>query len=164
MMLDSPHTSVPMLMRGNTLPQRDLHPTNHVQQETHPTDNLPQNFVSVRTIKGGSSPTQQTTCHSLQGRTGRERPDVEADSNEGCPREQAATDRVVCDTAPHQHQTPLPATRLSPHLAASRHGQWGHHRPPLRGHQCECTNFAKYQILRNIPGKKEDPYPTRTAL
>jgi hypothetical protein len=68
MMLDSPHTSEPMLMRGNTmgvekhlskmprepvlrntchgprtsLPLCAFHPTDHVQQDIHPTDNLPQ--------------------------------------------------------------------------------------------------------------------------
>jgi hypothetical protein len=41
MMLDSPHTSAPMLMRGASLLQRVLHPTDHVQQDIHPTDNLP---------------------------------------------------------------------------------------------------------------------------
>jgi hypothetical protein len=37
-MLDSPKTSAPMLMRG---PQRAFHPTDHVQQDIHPTDNPP---------------------------------------------------------------------------------------------------------------------------
>jgi hypothetical protein len=41
MMLDSPHTSAPMLMRGTSLPQRAFHPTDHVQQDIHPTDNPP---------------------------------------------------------------------------------------------------------------------------
>ena len=50
MMLDSPHTSAPMLMRGNTPPTSRSHPTNHVQQDTR-----------------------------RRGRTGRERHDVEAD-------------------------------------------------------------------------------------
>jgi len=66
-MFDSPHTSAPMLMRGKalvfekhlskmprepalrntchgprtSLPQRAFHPTNHVQQDIHPIDNLP---------------------------------------------------------------------------------------------------------------------------
>ena len=40
-MLDSPHTSAPMLMRGTSLPQRAFHPTDHVQQNIHPTDNPP---------------------------------------------------------------------------------------------------------------------------
>jgi hypothetical protein len=67
-MLDSPHTLVTMLTRGNALvfekhlskmprepalrntchgpwtsfPQRAFHPTDHVQQDIHPTDNQPQ--------------------------------------------------------------------------------------------------------------------------
>jgi hypothetical protein len=66
-MFDSPHTSAPMLMRGNalvfekhlskmprepalrntfhgprtSLPQRAFHPPDHVQQDIHPTDNPP---------------------------------------------------------------------------------------------------------------------------
>ena len=42
-MLDSPHTSAPMLMRGTSLPQaqRDFHPANHVKHDIHPTDNHP---------------------------------------------------------------------------------------------------------------------------
>jgi hypothetical protein len=40
-MLDSPHTSAPMLMRGTSLPQRAFNPTDHVQQDIHPTENPP---------------------------------------------------------------------------------------------------------------------------
>ena len=40
MMLDSPHTSVAMLIRGTSLLQCVFHPTNHVQ-DIHPTDNPP---------------------------------------------------------------------------------------------------------------------------
>ena len=46
------------------------------------------NFVSVRTIKGSSSP------------------DVEEEVDEGGLRLQSATDRVACVTAPQQHQPP----------------------------------------------------------
>jgi hypothetical protein len=49
MMLDSPHTSAPMLMRGASLLQRVLHPTDHVQQDIHPTDNLP-TFATRRVV------------------------------------------------------------------------------------------------------------------
>jgi hypothetical protein len=41
-MLDSPHTSLSMLMRGTSLPQQAFHPTDHVQQDIHPTNNQPQ--------------------------------------------------------------------------------------------------------------------------
>jgi hypothetical protein len=51
MLLDSPHTSAPMLMRG-PLPQCALHPTDHVQQDTHPTDNPPQ---SARKNRAGEA-------------------------------------------------------------------------------------------------------------
>jgi hypothetical protein len=51
-------------------------------------------------------PTQPTTRHSLRGRTGRERPDVEADTDEGCPRLQADTNSLACVTVPQQHQPP----------------------------------------------------------
>ena len=66
--------------------------------------------------------------HSRRGRTGRERPDVEADVDEGGPRLQAATDRAACAAAPHQHQQPAPATRRSPQRAAPRHGEGGQRR------------------------------------
>jgi hypothetical protein len=52
--------------------------------------------------------------HSRRGRTGRERPDVEADVDEGGLRLQAATDLAACVAAPQQHQPPPPATRRSP--------------------------------------------------
>jgi hypothetical protein len=61
MMLDSPHTSVPMLMRGTSLQQCVFHPTDHVQQDIHPTDNPP----------------QLIQCEDL------ERHDVESDNDEG---------------------------------------------------------------------------------
>ena len=83
MMLDSPHTSVPMLMRGNTPPTTRSPP-----------------------ITSSRKPTQPTTRHSRRGRTGREGPDVEADVDEGGPRLQAATDRAACADAPQQHQPP----------------------------------------------------------
>jgi hypothetical protein len=54
------------------LPQGAPHPTNHVQQETHPTDNP----------------------HSRRGRTGRERHDVEADVDEGDPQVQTGFTRA----------------------------------------------------------------------
>ena len=63
MMLDSPHTSVPMLMRGNTPPT-----TRSPPHRSRPT---------------ARKPTQPTTRHSRRGRTGRERPDVEEDVDEG---------------------------------------------------------------------------------
>jgi hypothetical protein len=53
-MLDSPHTSAPMLRRGTSLPQRDFHPTDHVQQDIHPTDNPPQS-----TLKSGAGDEEQ---------------------------------------------------------------------------------------------------------
>ncbi len=68
-------------------------------------------------------PTQPTTRHSRRGRTGRERPDVEADVDEGGPRLQAATDRVTYVAAPHQHQSPPPGTRWSLPGTALRHGE-----------------------------------------
>ena len=74
-------------------------------------------------------PTQPTTRHSQRGRTGRERPDVEADADEGGPRLQAPTDRTACVAAPQQqHQPPTPATRRSPQGAAPRHGEGGQSR------------------------------------
>jgi hypothetical protein len=104
MMLDSPHTSVPILMRGNTPPT-----TRSPPHRSRPS----------------RKPTQPTTRHSLRGRTGRERPDVEADVDEGGPRLQAATDRAACAAAPHQHQPPPPSTRRSPQRAVPRHGEGG---------------------------------------
>ena len=77
-------------MRGNTLPQRTLHPTDHVQQ----------------------NPTQPTTGHSRRGRTGRERHDIEADVDEGGPRAQAATDRMRRRPAPSP--APLPSDKTQP--------------------------------------------------
>jgi hypothetical protein len=41
---------------------------------------------------------------------------------------QAATDRVACAAAPHQHLPPPPATRRSPQGAAPRHGEGGQRR------------------------------------
>ena len=70
MMLDSPHTSAPILMRGTSLPQRAFHPTDHIQQDIHPTDNPP---PSAR-------------------RAGRERHDDESDDDEGVQR--AEPDKV----------------------------------------------------------------------
>jgi hypothetical protein len=77
------------------------------------------------TITSDRKPTQQTTRYSWRGRTGRERPDVEADVDEGGPRLQAATYSVACVAAPQQYQTPPPATRHSPQGAAPRHGEGG---------------------------------------
>ena len=51
-------------------------------------------------------PTQLTTLHSLRGRTGLERHDVEADVDEGVPRSQFATDSVAFASVSHQLQPP----------------------------------------------------------
>jgi hypothetical protein len=104
-MIDSPHTSVPRLMWGNTPPT-----TRSPPHRSRPS----------------RKPTQPTTRHSRRGRTGRERPDVEADVDEGGPRLQAATDRASCAAAPHQ--PPPPATRRSPQRTAPRHGEGGQRR------------------------------------
>jgi hypothetical protein len=58
MMLDSPHTSAPMSMRGTFLPQRAFHPTDHVQQDIHPTDNPP---PSEKEERGGRGTTSSRT-------------------------------------------------------------------------------------------------------
>jgi hypothetical protein len=95
-------------MRGNTLPTRRS--TSH---RSRPTGNPPNG----------------TTRHSRQGRTGRERPDVETDADEGGPRLQAPTDSAACVAAPQQkHQPPPPSTRCSPQGAAPRHGEGGQSR------------------------------------
>jgi hypothetical protein len=62
--------------------------------------------LSTPQITSDRKPTQHTTRHSQRGRTGRERPVVETDVNEGGPQLQPATDSVACVDAPHQHQTP----------------------------------------------------------
>jgi len=57
--------------------------------------------ISTPLITSDRKPTQATTRHSQRGRTGRERPDVEADAvDEGGPRLQAPTDCKACITAP----------------------------------------------------------------
>jgi hypothetical protein len=67
----------------------------------------------------------QLSFVTLRGRTGRERPYVKADVNEGGPRLQAATNRAAFIAVPQQHQPPPPATRHSPHGAAPLHGEGG---------------------------------------
>jgi hypothetical protein len=57
-MLDSPHTLVPMLMRGNTLPQRVLHPTHHVRAGSPP--NRQPATVSEEE-RGGRGPSSRRT-------------------------------------------------------------------------------------------------------
>jgi hypothetical protein len=66
------------------LPQHVLHPTDHVQQETHPTDTPPQ---SARKNGAGEA---------------RRRGDVD----EGEPQAQTATDRAEHAATPHQRQAP----------------------------------------------------------
>jgi hypothetical protein len=85
--------------------------------------NIPPTTISTPLITSDRKPTQLTTCHSRRGRTGRERPDVESNVDEGCPRLQATTDRAACVAAPQQHQSPPPATRHSPQGAVPRHGE-----------------------------------------
>ena len=76
-------------------------------------------MISTPQITSSRIPTQQTTSHSLRGRTGRERHDIEADVNEGCPLEQADTDCDACN-APRTNTSPLPndktVTSHSEHL------------------------------------------------
>jgi hypothetical protein len=80
-------------------------------------------------VTESSTNKQHHLSHSQRGRTGRERPDVEADANEGGPRLQVPTDRTACVAAPQQqHQPPTPATRRSPQGAAPRHGEGGQSR------------------------------------
>ena len=45
--------------------------------------------------------------------------------------EQTTTDSVACVAAPHQHQSPPPATRHSPQGAEPRHGEGGQRRPRI---------------------------------
>jgi hypothetical protein len=71
-------------------------------------------------------PTQPTTRHSRRGRTGRERPDVEADVDQGGPRLQAATDCAAFAVVAHQHQPP-PQQQDEVHRTAPRHGEGGQH-------------------------------------
>ncbi len=52
-------------------------------------------LLSTPPITPDRKPTQPTTRHSQRGRTGRERPDVEADADDGGPRLQAPTDRAA---------------------------------------------------------------------
>ena len=107
------------------LPQRVLHPTNHVQQETHPTDN----------------------SHSCRGRTGRERHDVEADVDEGDPQVQTATDRVEHATSPHHNRHP-PATRRTPHRTSSQTTHTtGNPHTAGDGHRPEDTHDAPPQCV-----------------
>jgi len=79
-------------------------------------DNHTDPMCSTPPITSDRKPTQPTTRHSRRGRTGRERPDVEADVDEGGLRLQAATDRAACVEAPQQHQPPPPAKGSSPQL------------------------------------------------
>jgi hypothetical protein len=107
MILDSPHTSVPMLLWGNTPPT-----TRSPSHQSRPS----------------RKPTQQTTRHSRRGRTGREMPDVEADVDEGGPRLQAATDREACAAAPHQHQPTPPSHKTQSTASCAPDGEGGQHR------------------------------------
>ncbi len=86
------------------------------------------NALSTPPITSDRKSTQPITRHSRRGRTGRERPDVEADVDEGGLRLQAATDHVACVAAPQQHQPPPPAKGRSPQGAAPLHGEGGQRR------------------------------------
>ena len=108
------------------------------------------NAISTPPITSDRKPTQLTTRHSRRGRTGRERPDVEADVDEGGPRLQAATDRAACAAAQQQHQPHPPATRHSPQRTAPRHGEGGQRR---------CRNAAP----RHTAGGGPRPGPTPAA-
>ena len=57
-------------------------------------------------VTESSTNKQHHLSHSQRGRTGRERPDVEADADEGGPRLQSSTDRVACVTVPQQQHQP----------------------------------------------------------
>ncbi len=83
----------------------------------------------ITPITSDRKPTQPTTSHSWRGRTGLERPIVEAEVDEGGPRLQATTDsQAYVATPQQQHQPPPPATRHSPQGAAPRHGEGGQSR------------------------------------
>jgi hypothetical protein len=105
-MLDSPHTLVSMLMRGNTPPTMRSPP-----HRSRPTGNPPNRQPATvgEEERGGRGPTSRRTSMRAA-------------------RLQAATDRVACVAAPHQHQPPPPGTRRSPQGAAPRHGEGGQRR------------------------------------
>jgi hypothetical protein len=81
------------------------------------------NALPTPPIMSDRKPTQPTTRHSRRGRTGRERPDVEADVDEGGLRLQAATDRSACVAAPHRTSHP-PQQKDAVHSCAPARGRW----------------------------------------
>jgi hypothetical protein len=132
-MLDSPHTLVPMLFRGNT----------------------PITPIPTPQITSSRKPTQPTTLHSQRGRTGLERPDIEVEVDEGCPRLQVTTDSEACTAATHQHQPPPPATRLRPQQAAPLHGEGG---------QCRCRTSMQHHTTGCGPHPGPTPAAVRLAV
>jgi hypothetical protein len=97
--------------------------------------------------------------HSQRGRTGQERPDVEADTDEGGPRLQAPTDSTACVAAPQQqHQPPPPATRHSP-----RHGEGGQSRSrtaaPCHTACCGRRPGASPAAARPADAAPDDTFP-----
>ena len=81
------------------------------------------NALSTPPITSDRKPTQPTTRHSRRRRTGLERPDVEADVDEGGLRLQAATDRSACVAAPHRTSHP-PQQKDAVHSCAPARGRW----------------------------------------
>jgi hypothetical protein len=129
-MLDSPHTSAPMLKRGNT-PPTTRSPPHRSRSAGYPPNRQPatvgeeergcdvtgsvilsEPFVPVNpllSISHEGTVTPRYLSLSITDRVtsqGLERHNVEADVDEGGPRAQAATDRAACAAAPHQHQPP----------------------------------------------------------
>ncbi len=106
MMLDSPHTLAPMLMRGKTPPT-----TRSPPHRSRPTGYLPNRqpaTVGEEELGGRGTTSRRTSMRA------------------GGPRLQAATDRAAHVAAPHQHQQPLStfATHPSTHsyIIAARIG------------------------------------------
>ena len=81
MMLDSPHTLTPMLMRGNAL-----------VFEKH-LSKMPREPVLRNTCRGPQTSLPQCAFHL-------------SDCDEGCPSSPPATDSSACTVTPHQHQPP----------------------------------------------------------
>ena len=116
-MLDSPHTSAPMLMRGNT-PPTTRSPPHRSRPAGYPPNRQPATVGEEE--RGWRGPTSRRT------------------STRAAPERRPPP--TACAAAPHHHQPLSPATRRSPHrtplqmtqTAGNPHTGDGHRRTPTR--------------------------------
>jgi hypothetical protein len=142
MMLDSTHTSVPMLMRGNTPPTMRSPP-----HQSRPTGNPPNRQPATvgEEERGGRGPTSRRT--SMRAAPNCKPPPT-----------------VRHAPSPHTStsQSPPPVTRLSPQQSAPRHGEGGQRR---RRTTAPCHTAGGGQRPGPAPAayRPADPAPNATV-